>query len=217
MSVVSSADLDRRILETLEETRRRGHRCAIGWIAQALAVSMSDIDDALESLENRKLVQVRAPSGVPHARRFSRVDTDVSLTTKGRDALRRLKASVQFNVRLPGPLARDLREYADSTRASASEVAVRFIEEGIRMTRFPGIDFRVTPTGRVAHATGTGLSVWEVLQIWLDREKDARRVVSDYPSLTGAQVNTAIAYAQSYAREAPPRAPRPPFARDVAV
>jgi hypothetical protein len=105
----------------------------------------------------------------------------------------KLEPSVQFNVRLPGHLARALREHAKRTGSTASEITVRFIDEGLRMTLFPGIDFRLTPTGRVPHVTGTGLSVWELQQLWLDRASDVRRVVRDHPGLSRAQVNVAVA------------------------
>ena len=109
--------------------------------------------------------------------------------------------TVHFSARLPKELAEELTELADHLGYSTSATAVRLLEEGIRMSRFPGIDFRSTPTGRAASVTGTGLAVWELSAIWEDHGRSIAKVRKNYPHLTGAQIAAAVRYAQAHADE----------------
>jgi uncharacterized protein (DUF433 family) len=100
-----------------------------------------------------------------------------------------------------------------------SAAAAQLIEEGLRMARFPGIDFRWTPTGRKPHLTGTGLSVWELYQLWTDHGERVERLLDRYPHLTAAGANAGIAYARAHANEMPRDewGVRPDFTRAVKV
>lgn len=109
--------------------------------------------------------------------------------------------TVHFSARLPQDLAEDLTELADRLGFSTSATAILLLEEGIRMNRFPGIDFRSTPTGRAAFVTGTGLAVWELAAIWQDHDRNIAKVRKNYPHLTGAQIAAAARYAQANAEE----------------
>ncbi len=106
-----------------------------------------------------------------------------------------------FSARLPRNLAEDLARYAGSLGVSTSAAAIRLLEEGIRMSRFPGIDFRAAATGRAAFVTGTGLSVWELFSVWQDHGRSVAKVRKNYPHLTVAQVAAAARYAQAYRAE----------------
>jgi uncharacterized protein (DUF433 family) len=110
-------------------------------------------------------------------------------------------------------------DYARQNRVSTSGAAAQLIEEGLRMTRFPGVDFRWTPTGRTPFVTGTGLSVWELHHLWKSFADDAANLVKRYPHLTRAGVGAAIAYARAHLDEMPEGhwGTRPPFAREVKV
>lgn len=85
------------------------------------------------------------------------------------------------------------------------------------MAKFPGIDFRGTPTGRAPHVGGTGLSVWEMFAIWRDHKEELPRIRENYPSLTPAQIHAGVGYAKAYIHEMPVRPGKPPFAREIKV
>src|SRR5687767_9047700 len=67
-----------------------------------------------------------------------------------------------MSVRLTEVVARRLRRRAKVTSESASGLAGRLVDEGLRMESFPGIVFRLGPSGRRA-ALARGPDVWEVV------------------------------------------------------
>ncbi|OHB75800.1 MAG: hypothetical protein A2Z34_07155 [Planctomycetes bacterium RBG_16_59_8] len=127
------------------------------------------------------------------------------------------KGSRQYNIRVPISVADEIRDYAVRYGISASSAVLRFTQEGLRMSRFPGIDFRWTPTGRLPHVTGTGLTVWELFRIWIDHKQEVPRLQRNYPHLTLNQINAAVSYGQTFGAEKPLPSPPPPFALKVTV
>lgn len=127
------------------------------------------------------------------------------------------KGSRQYNIRVPLSVADEIRDYAARYRTTASSIVLQFTQEGLRMSSFPGIDFRWTPSGRMPHVTGTGLTVWELLRIWIDHKKNASRVQRNYPHVTLSQLNAAVAYGRAFGDEMPLPAPAPAFALKVTV
>jgi len=85
------------------------------------------------------------------------------------------------------------------------------------MAKFPGIDFRWSPTGRAPHVTGTGLSVWEMWAIYRDHKEDLLKIRENYPSLSAGQIHAGAGYAKAYIHEMPVRPGKPAFARQVKV
>lgn len=175
-----------------------------------------EVWNAVEILEDRGWVSV-----VSHQPRVSKkerlgcTDTTVAITPKGKDALRQLEANTQFNVRIPKLLAQELQDHAEQARTTMSAAATLFILEGVRMAKFPGVDFRWTPTGRVPHVTGTGLSVWEMFAIHRGHKEDVAKIRQNYPALTSDQIHAGVAYANAYIHEMPIRPGKPSFAREV--
>ena len=134
-------------------------------------------------------------------------------------AARGVSGTIAFSARLPRATTQGLREYARENRVSISAAAAQLIEEGLRMARFPGIDFRWAPAGRKPYVTGTGLSVWEVFHLLKAFGARVERLLKHYPHLTAAKVNAGIAYAEAYLEEMPRGdwGVKPPFARDVKI
>ena len=177
-----------------------------------------DVYDAVEILESRNWVTVTCHQPrVAKKGRLGYPDTTVQITRKGKDALRQMEASTQFNVRVPKLLSKELQEYAEQARTSMSAAAIEFMRAGVRMAKFPGVDFRWTPTGRFPHVTGTGLSVWEMFRIYRDHQENVKKIRENYPPLTSEQIHVGVAYAKAYIHEMPVRPPKPPFAREVKV
>ncbi|MBI4565228.1 MAG: DUF433 domain-containing protein [Planctomycetes bacterium] len=147
------------------------------------------------------------------------LDTVIAITPEGKGLLRRQQATMQFNVRLPEALQPELGDFVGKAGDTVTAVAVTAMKEWTRMQKFPGIDFRWTPSGRQPCVTGTGLKVWEAYRIWLDHGGDIEKVEKNYANLSRAKVHVAVAYAQAFINEMPEGAfgKRPPFAREVKV
>jgi uncharacterized protein (DUF433 family) len=72
-------------------------------------------------------------------------------------------------------------------------------EEAVRTRRFPGLGFRGEDAHRRAWVIGSGLDVWEIVQM-LEDFGSAEHLVRD-TQLTERQVRLATAYRESYPEE----------------
>ena len=104
-----------------------------------------------------------------------------------------------FNVRLEEETEQLVAAEARRTRRSRSAVVEAFTEESARTRRFPGIAFRGDDARRRAWVIGTGLDVWEIVQM-LEDFGSPERLVAD-TELARAQVRLAVAYAKAYPAE----------------
>ena len=104
-----------------------------------------------------------------------------------------------FNVRLEEETERLVAAEARRTRRSKSAVVEAFTEESARTRRFPGVAFRGDDARRRAWVIGTGLDVWEIVQM-LEEVGSPEKLVAD-TELTLAQVRLAVAYANAYPAE----------------
>ena len=67
-----------------------------------------------------------------------------------------------LSVRVDPSLAARLETHSQGS--GKSQLAMRYIEEGLRMDRHPGVVFRTGPAGRRAGLAG-GPDVWEVIRV----------------------------------------------------
>lgn len=211
--------IDRCILELAGESGLGG---VVGRHIRMIITSMlwkgiqgGEVNAALEILRKRGWVKTS------HSKTNNPLDdqgTLISITTEGRDALRRLRATTQFNVRVPKKVLEELANLGHGGE-STSALAIQALTEWVRMAKFPGIDFRWTPTGRKPHVTGTGLNVWEVYHIWRDHGENVEKLLKHYPHLSATQVNLGVAYAKDHVDEMPTGefGTKPSFAREVKV
>ena len=131
----------------------------------------------------------------------------------GATAARPRRKTVPFSARVPEDLVRQIRDYARRHGLTASQAAVHLLEEAVRMTLFPGIDFRTEISGRRAHVVGTGFAAWEVHMLWEGQGRNVERVLKHHPGLRAAQVLAAASYIEAYPEEKPePFVPPPGFA-----
>ena len=118
--------------------------------------------------------------------------------------------TVPFSARMPEGLARQIKDYAREHGITTSQAAIRLLEEAVRTTLFPGIDFRTEPSGRRAHVAGTGFAAWEIHRIWEGQKRNVDRVLRHHPGLRAAQVRAAVSYIESHPEEKPgPFSPPP--------
>jgi len=104
-----------------------------------------------------------------------------------------------FSVRLDEQTEKLVEAEARRTRRSKSAVVEAFTEEAARTRRFPGIAFRGDDARRRAWVIGSGLDVWEIVQMAED-SGSAEALVAD-TELSPAQVRLAIAYRDAYPDE----------------
>lgn len=104
-----------------------------------------------------------------------------------------------FSVRLQEETERVVEAEARRTRRTKSSVVEAFTEETARTRRFPGIAFRGDDARRRAWVIGSGLDVWEIIQMLQDfGSPDA--LVAD-TQLLPAHVRLATAYRDAYPDE----------------
>lgn len=72
-------------------------------------------------------------------------------------------------------------------------------EEAVRIRRFAGIGFRGEDAGRRPWVIGSGLDVWEIVQV-LEDFGSVERLLKE-TQLTERQVRLAVAYRESYPDE----------------
>jgi hypothetical protein len=106
-------------------------------------------------------------------------------------------ATVPFSARLDSSLVSRLKRLSAREGLTASQLAERFIEEGVRTAELPGIVFRPGPTGRRA-GLQAGPDVWEIVRdvrrARATRARDPIMVVVRSTNLSDEQVRLALAY-----------------------
>lgn len=107
--------------------------------------------------------------------------------------------SQPVTVRLNEPVAEALRFIARREHRSVSEVGARFIDEGLRQTSFPYIEFRTFNGERHACVKGA-LQVWQVIMVAKGYAMDAAKVAS-HLELKPEQAQSAIHYYEAYPAE----------------
>jgi len=82
-----------------------------------------------------------------------------------------------ISTRLPDRTAERLKQLARQLGKTPSETSAILIEESLRESEFPYIEFRQSPLGRQPYLKNSSLALWEVIQIAqsyaLDEQKTA--------------------------------------------
>lgn len=104
-----------------------------------------------------------------------------------------------FSVRFTLPTDRVVAEEARRTHRSKSAVVELLAEEAVRTRRFAGIGFRGEDAGRRPWVVGSGLDVWEIVQM-VEDFGSVERLLAE-AQLTERQVRLALAYRESYPGE----------------
>lgn len=104
-----------------------------------------------------------------------------------------------FSIRLSAMTERLIEAEARRTRRSKSAVVEAFAEETARLRRFPGVGFRGEDASRRAWVIGSGLDVWEIIQM-LD-DFGSLDDLLDGTHLTERQVRLAAAYRAAFPEE----------------
>lgn len=104
-----------------------------------------------------------------------------------------------FSIRLGERANLLVSEEARRSGRSRSVVVEELAEEAAKARLHPGIAFRGRP--RRAWVIGTGLDVWEIVELLGSYEDDLAALTADHPMLTERCVRTARAYASQFPEE----------------
>ena len=104
-----------------------------------------------------------------------------------------------FGVRLTLTTDQTVEDEARRTHRSKSAVVEALAEEAARTRRFPGLAFRGDDARRRAWVIGSGLDVWEAIQMLEDLGSIEPLV--EHTQLTEHQVRLAAAYRDAYPEE----------------
>jgi predicted transcriptional regulator len=108
-----------------------------------------------------------------------------------------------LSIRMPDETRERLQATAEAHGETRSALVRRYIEEGLRMDRHPGIVFRPGPAGRRPALAG-GPDVWEVVRVVRNVEARGKRAIAEAASWLGlstARVRVAVEYYADYPAE----------------
>lgn len=105
-----------------------------------------------------------------------------------------------LSLRLPDATVERLHSRANRAHTAPRTLAQRYVEEGLRTDEHPLIRFSDGPAGRRARVIGTGIDVWEVVEVVRDNDGDVD-AAADYLELALGLVQAAVGYYGSYPDE----------------
>lgn len=108
--------------------------------------------------------------------------------------------SIRFEA---GVLDRLRRRAASSPGATASGLAHRLVDEGLRQSEHPGVIFKDGPSGRRA-ALAIGPDVWEVVRVLREVDERGEAAVvatAELLTVTPVQVRVALRYYAAHEQE----------------
>jgi uncharacterized protein (DUF433 family) len=109
-----------------------------------------------------------------------------------------MSKSKPFTIRLSAEVGGWLERENRRTRLPKSALLESLAEESIRTRRFPGIGFRGPEHSRRAWVIGTGLDVWELVELCEGKGKE--RLLSEH-NISERQLDLALSYYEVYPRE----------------
>lgn len=111
--------------------------------------------------------------------------------------------TAMLSIRMPDDTREQLEATAEAHGETRSALMQRYIEEGLRMDRHPGIVFRPGPAGRRPGLAG-GPDVWEVVQVVHNVETRGDKAIAEaaiWLGLSPAQARIAVDYYADYPAE----------------
>jgi len=107
--------------------------------------------------------------------------------------------SQPFSIRLGEHADLLVRDEVRRSGRSRSVVVEELAEEAAKTRLFPGVAFRGTP--RRAWVIGTGLDVWEILELVRSYADDAEPLHAAHPLIGERHLRLALAYGQRFPEE----------------
>jgi hypothetical protein len=104
------------------------------------------------------------------------------------------------STRLPDHTAERLKRFARRLGKTPSETSAILIEESLRESEFPYIEFRHSPLGRQPYLKNSSLALWEVIQIARSYGLDEQQTAAHFHRPL-EWVRSALLYAEAYQSE----------------
>jgi hypothetical protein len=105
-----------------------------------------------------------------------------------------------ISTRLPDRTAERLKQLARRLGKTPSETSAILIEESLRESEFPYIEFRQSPLGRQPYLKNSSLALWEVIQIAQSYALDEQKTAAHFHRPL-EWVCSALLYAEAYQSE----------------
>lgn len=105
-----------------------------------------------------------------------------------------------ISVRLSAPVELLVREEAERSGRSRSQVVEELADEAARQRLFPGIGFR-GPAPRRAYVMSSGLDVWQISELLEEYGTERQALLDDHPLLDERALSLASAYAARFPEE----------------
>jgi hypothetical protein len=109
-----------------------------------------------------------------------------------------MSKSKSFTIRLSEEVEGWLERENRRTKLTKSALLEALAEESIRTRRFSGIGFRGSEHSRRAWVIGTGLDIWEIVELYEGRGRE--RLLSEH-NVSERQLDLALSYHEAYRRE----------------
>jgi predicted DNA-binding protein len=104
------------------------------------------------------------------------------------------------STRLPNHTAERLKRLARRLGKTPSETSAMLIEESLRESEHPYIEFRQSRVGRQPYLKNSSLALWEVIQIAQEYGLDEQKTAEHFQR-TVEWVRSALLYAEAYPEE----------------
>ena len=113
-----------------------------------------------------------------------------------------MSRNAMISIRMPDETRAQLEATAEARGEARSALTQRYIDEGLRMDRHPGIVFRPGPAGRRPGLAG-GPDVWEVVRVAQNVETRGDGAIAEAAagSIFATQVRIAMEYYADYPAE----------------
>lgn len=105
-----------------------------------------------------------------------------------------------ISVRLTQPVELLVREEAERTGRSRSQMVEELADEAAKLRLLPGTGFR-GPAPRRAYVLGTGLDVWQIVELIDEYTGELDALRADHPLLDERALALARAYAERFPEE----------------
>ena len=105
-----------------------------------------------------------------------------------------------ISVRLSEPVELLVREEAERTGRSRGQVVEELADEAARLRLYPGIGFR-GPEPRRAHVLGSGLDVWQIVELLEEYGDEHDALLADHPLVDERALTLARAYSERFREE----------------
>jgi uncharacterized protein (DUF433 family) len=109
-----------------------------------------------------------------------------------------------MQIEIPEELTAAVEEIADKTGQDVESLVAEMVTEAIKMRRVPGILFADGATGRRARVGGTGIEVFEIIQVYVAGGCDLEDLRKQFDWLDEYQLNMAVAYYEAYPEDIQP-------------